>query len=117
MIVEPTVGAGDGVEAALAALANEFQVERDYRCAAFPSVEDTDPKKCRYCQKTRQTYAGCTLDGHAKCLVSVAFMDRMFRVMHADPRLSYGTVAHAFGLTVPVVRGWFMAAWKRSGRC
>lgn len=89
----------------------EYEHERAHRSETFPST--TDPKTCRYCGKTRQIYAGCRLDGHGGCIVGDEYKLRVYAAIN-EHRLAYHVVATALGLTLPIVRRWWLWAWERS---
>lgn len=60
---------------------------------------------CRYCGRRWQRWASTQFDGHATCVVSDEFKQRL-RELTRSALVTYETVAKAIGVSDPVVRKW-----------
>lgn len=72
-------------------------------CSGYPGAE---PNTCRYCGKHWQPWAGSKLDGHAACLVTEDFKQRVGDLLRSSPTVTYGKIAEAIGVSAAVVRSW-----------
>ena len=71
-------------------------------CAGYPGAE---PDICRYCGRHWRQWPGSKLDGHAACIVTPDFKQRLAELLSA-PEVTYKMVADAIGVTPSVVRSW-----------
>lgn len=96
-----------------AALAREFERARAVRNAA---ARDRGPGVCRYCGQPRCAKLRSTLDGHARCIVTVEFMRLVREVLESDATVTYDAIAESCGVTQTTVRRWYQAALDAQGR-
>lgn len=66
------------------------------------------PNACRYCGRHWQLRAGSQLDGHAACIVTRSFKERVGQILRS-PAVKYADVAEAIGVTPGIVRSWAYA--------
>lgn len=81
---------------------NRAASQRARWCADDPGAP---PLTCRYCGKHWRRWAGSKLDGHAVCLVTDDFKQRLSEILRS-PMVSYQEIADAIGVTPSVVRAW-----------
>ena len=81
---------------------NMIASQRALWCEGYPGAE---PNTCRYCGKHWRQWAGSKLDGHAACIVTDDFKQRLV-VLLRSPTVTYQTIASAIGVTPAVVRSW-----------
>lgn len=82
--------------------ANRVASQRARWCADDPGA---DLDTCRYCGRRWRRWAGSTLDGHAACIVTDDFKQRLCEVLRS-PRVTYQAIADAIGVTPAVIRSW-----------
>jgi hypothetical protein len=83
-------------------LSNLVASQRARWCADDPSAP---PLTCRYCGKHWRRWTGSKLDGHAACIVTDDFKQKLSEILRS-PTVSYQEVADAIGVTPSVVRAW-----------
>lgn len=71
-------------------------------CSDYPGAE---PNTCRYCGRWWRQWAGSKLDGHAACIVTKDFKQRVTDLLRS-PTVSYQSIAKAIGVSPAVVRSW-----------
>lgn len=92
-----------------AALCDEFRLsnlvasQRARWCADDPGAESNT---CRYCGRHWRRWRGSKLDGHAACIVTEDFKQRLVDLLHASPKVTYAMIAGALGVSPAVVRSW-----------
>jgi hypothetical protein len=59
--------------------------------------------------------AGTKLDGHAICYVSGGFQARVHALMR-DPKMTFVVVSQALGMSLAVIRAWWIAADRQRRR-
>lgn len=94
-------------------LAVEYDLARQetHRTARFANGGDArHGLQCRYCGKHRQAWRGTRLDGHARCVVTPAFMLLVLEVFEAVPGLTMREVASMLGVSQPTIRAWYRTA-------
>jgi hypothetical protein len=64
-----------------------------------------DLNTCRYCGRHWRRWAGSKLDGHAACIVTEDFKQRLAALLRS-PTVTYQAIAAAIGVTPSVVRSW-----------
>lgn len=64
------------------------------------------PETCAYCGQYRQARAGCVLDGHAACVVTNDFKQRVAEVLESSPLMTYATVAEMLGVGPGTITSW-----------
>jgi hypothetical protein len=77
--------------------------QRALWCSDYPGAE---PNTCRYCGKHWRQWAGSKLDGHAACIVTEDFKQRLAELFRASPGMTYTAVASAIGVSPSVLRSW-----------
>ena len=77
--------------------------QRALWCSDHPGAE---PNTCRYCGRHWRQWAGSKLDGHAACIVTEDFKQRISEILRASPGTTYATIASAIDVTPAVVRSW-----------
>ena len=82
--------------------ANMVASQRARWCSGYPGAE---PNTCRYCGRHWRQWAGSKLDGHAACIVTEDFKQRLTALLRS-PRVTYQAIADAIGVTPSVVRSW-----------
>ena len=91
-----------------AALRDEFRYanmaasQRALWCSGYPGAE---PNTCRYCGRHWRQWAGSKLDGHAACIVTEDFKQRLVALLQSST-VTYQAIADAIGVTPSVVRSW-----------
>jgi hypothetical protein len=70
-----------------------------------PDDPGADLNTCRYCGRHWRRWAGSKLDGHAACIVTEDFKQRL-TVLLRSPVVTYQAIAAAIGVTPAVVRSW-----------
>lgn len=75
-------------------------------CADDPGAESNT---CRYCGRHWRRWRGSTLDGHAACVVTDDFKQRLVELLRSSPRMTYAAIADVIGVS-PVVRSWYVIA-------
>ena len=83
--------------------ANMAASQRALWCSGHPGAE---PNTCRYCGKHWRQWAGSKLDGHAACIVTGDFKQRLAEILRSSPGMTYAALAEAIGVTPAVVRSW-----------
>ena len=83
--------------------ANMAASQRARWCSGYPGAE---PNTCRYCGRHWRQWAGSKLDGHAACIVSEDFKQRLAEIIRSSPGMTYQAIASAIGVTPAVVRSW-----------
>jgi hypothetical protein len=81
---------------------NMIASQRARWCADDPGC---DSNTCRYCGQYWRRWAGSKLDGHAACIVTEDFKQRLVELLRL-PTVTYQAVAAAIGMTPAVVRSW-----------
>ena len=81
---------------------NMIASQRALWCSGYPGAE---PNTCRYCGQHWRQWAGSKLDGHAACIVTEDFKQRLIVLLRA-PDVTYAAIANAIGVTPAVVRSW-----------
>ena len=71
--------------------------------SGYPGAE---PDTCRYCGQRWHQWAGSKLDGHAACVVTSDFKQRLVDMLRSSPEVTYAKVADVLGVTLAVVRAW-----------
>lgn len=84
-------------------LSNLVASQRARWCADDPGAE---PNTCRYCGRYWRRWLGSTLDGHAACVVTADFKQRLAALLRSSPRMTYAVIAGAIGVSPSVVRSW-----------
>lgn len=95
----------------LTELLQEYERERAaaHRAARYESG-DARPGVCRYCGHARNVSFARRLDGHARCVVSPAFMAMVLEVLErGDPGIGK-EVAQLLDVTQSTLRTWYRAA-------
>ena len=69
-----------------------------------PTIPDP-PDVCCYCGRRWRRWANSKLDGHAACIVTEYFKQRVREILRS-PTITYANVADAIGVTQSVVRAW-----------
>jgi hypothetical protein len=82
--------------------ANMIASQRALWCRDYPGAE---PDTCRYCGRHWRQWAGSKLDGHAACIVTEDFKQRLMELLRS-PTVTYTAIAAAIGVTPAVVRSW-----------
>ena len=81
---------------------NMIASQRALWCSGYPGAE---PNTCRYCGRHWRQWVGSKLDGHAACIVTSDFKQRLVVILRS-PEVTYKDVAEAIGVTPAVVRSW-----------
>ena len=76
--------------------------QRALWCEGYPGAE---PNTCRYCGRHWRQWAGSKLDGHAACIVTEDFKQRLVDLLRS-PMVTYQAISNAIGVTPAVVRSW-----------
>jgi hypothetical protein len=84
-------------------LSNLVASQRARWCADDPGAE---PNTCRYCGGHWRRWTGSKLDGHAACVVTEDFKQRLVEMLGASPEITYAAIAEAIGMSPAVVRSW-----------
>lgn len=71
-------------------------------------VGSAPPGRCRYCGGLWRPYFGTTLDGHASCTVTPAFMRFVLDVTETGTMCR--EVAETLGVTLKTLRAWIVRA-------
>jgi len=82
--------------------ANMIVSQRALWCSGYPGAT---PNTCRYCGRHWRQWAGSKLDGHAACIVTEDFKQRLMELLRS-PQVTYTAIADAIGVTPSVVRSW-----------
>lgn len=82
---------------------NTSASQRALWCSGYPGAE---PNTCRYCGRHWRQWTGSKLDGHAACVVTKDFKQRLADLFRSSPGLTFRTIADAIGVTPAVVRSW-----------
>lgn len=82
--------------------ANMIVSQRALWCSGYPGAT---PNTCRYCGRHWRQWAGSKLDGHAACIVTEDFKQRLIGLLRS-PNVTYTAIANAIGVTPSVVRSW-----------
>ena len=82
---------------------NMIASQRALWCSGYPGAE---PNTCRYCGRHWRQWAGSKLDGHAACIVTDDFKQRLAEILRSSPGMTYQAIASAIGVTPAVVRSW-----------
>jgi hypothetical protein len=93
----------------LSALAREYQRARAEQLAAAraPAIGE-----CRYCGKHWLAVAGSKLDGHAKCMVTRAFLRLVRQALELDDTISFDMLAEACDVSQWTARAWYQVGTK-----
>lgn len=101
-----------------------YQVSRDNAnkiaddLAAANGWNETNPKPsnvCRYCGRGWRVWNNSSLDGDARCYVTLEFKCQVSDWIDANPQLSYQAVANSLGVTYSIIRAWVDGALKSRG--
>ena len=95
---------------------NMIASQRALWCSGYPGAE---PNTCRYCGRHWRQWAGSKLDGHAACIVTEDFKQRLSEILRSSPGMTYATIASVIGVTPAIVRSWtypIRSASHRPGR-
>lgn len=84
-------------------LSNLVASQRARWCADDPGAE---PNTCRYCGLSWRRWFRSQLDGHAACIVTEDFKQRLVDLFEASPSTTFAMVATAIGVSAKVVRSW-----------
>lgn len=74
--------------------------------AARGVVEDAPPNTCRYCGRYLHQWPDARIDGHAKCIVGLAFQRAVYNLWRTDHRVTMKTIAETLGVSLNVVYRW-----------
>ena len=77
--------------------------QRALWCSGHPGAE---PNTCRYCGRHWRQWVGSKLDGHAACIVTDDFKQKVAELLRSSPTITYQAIAAAIGVTPAVVRSW-----------
>ena len=89
------------------ALLDEFRLS-NLMARSTRVVGPTIPEQldvCSYCGRRWRRWANSKLDGHAACIVTEDFKQRVREILRS-PAITYANVADAIGVTPSVVRAW-----------
>lgn len=91
----------------LLGLTEEYRAARIAASEAAPyTSSNVPPKVCRYCGEHWVRWPNSKIDGHARCIVTKAFRERVRALTDPQPSLTYQMVAEALQVTQSVIRSW-----------
>lgn len=101
----------------LADLPTAYSAARAEASAAALVVDDVPLNTCRYCGHYFRLPTGTTttLDGHARCCVSLQFQRALYELWWSTPGLGKECIAEICGVSVVAVQKW-LANVERNGR-
>jgi len=76
--------------------------QRAQWCEGHPGIP---PNTCRYCARHWRQWAGSKLDGHAACIVTPDFKQRLIEILRS-PAVTFQAVASVIGVSTSIVRSW-----------
>lgn len=90
----------------LSDLPSAYTAARAEASSGKPVVEDIPPDTCRYCGKYLHQWPNARIDGHAKCIVPLAFQRAVYNLWRTDHRVTMKAVAEACGVSLNTVYRW-----------
>lgn len=83
--------------------------------AIYPRAS-TPRNTCRYCGRFWKAVPGTRIDGHARCVVGVAFQHAVHELRWNDPALTRHRIGEVCGVSSSVVSAWTTNVDERIAR-